>query len=192
MHKEKQILKNIWNELSLSLVESGHPFHIFSISTVHNGLPDARNVVLRGVSEEQKSISFHTDTRSKKVSQFDEKNSVCALFYDKTNKTQLRIYGNTFIEDNKDIVLKKWNSSKDMSKLCYLNKYPPGHVLSNSKDYLYNDDDLKNINKGIENFLIINLNVVKIDWLFLNHKGHERMMIDLQEDKEIKYNWLAP
>ena len=192
MQKEEQVLKNIWHELSLSLVESGHPYHIFSISTVYNGLPDARNVVLRGVNEEQKSINFHTDTRSKKVYQFSKEKSVCALFYDKPKKTQLRIYGDIHIEDDKDTILKKWNDSKEMSKLCYLNKYPPGHTLSASRDYLYNEKDLKNIDKGVENFLIINLNIRKIDWLFLNHKGHERMLIDLKKNEEVKYEWIAP
>ena len=30
---------------------------------------------------------------------------------------------------------------------------------------------------------MININIKSIDWLFLNHKGHERMLIELKKKK---------
>ena len=79
-----------------------------------------------------------------------------------------------------------------MSKLCYLNKYPPGQNISNPKDYLYDDTALENIDKGLSNFSIVNINIKLIDWLFLNHKGHERMLIELKKKDSYEYNWIAP
>ena len=90
MNKEEKIIESIWDELELSLTESGHPFHIFSIASINNGQPDARNVVLRGVERKKNMINFHTDSRSKKVSQLEEQADICALFYDKKKKVQLK------------------------------------------------------------------------------------------------------
>ena len=47
--------------------QGNHPFHIFAVATTNNqSKPDVRNVVLRNVDEKSKSITFHTDKRSKK------------------------------------------------------------------------------------------------------------------------------
>ena len=192
MNKQEKIIESIWDELELSLTESGHPFHIFSIASINNGQPDARNVVLRGVERKKNMINFHTDSRSKKVSQLEEQADICALFYDKKKKVQLRVYGKTSYEKDIQKIQNKWQNSKRMSKLCYLNKYPPGQNISNPKDYLYDDIALENIDKGLSNFSIVNINIKSIDWLFLNHKGHERMLIELKKKDSYEYNWIAP
>ena len=53
-------------------------------------------------------------------------------------------------------------------------------------------NDLENIDKGLSNFSIVNINIKSIDWLFLNHKGHERMLIELKKKDSYEYNWIAP
>ena len=75
MSKEETILDQIWDELAASLEVGGHPFHIFSISTIFNNKPDSRNVVLRNVNRNNKSVTFHTDTRSNKISQIKNDNN---------------------------------------------------------------------------------------------------------------------
>ena len=66
MNREEVILKDIWSELNSSLKQRNHPFHIFAVATINNqSKPDVRNVVLRDVDEKSKSITFHTDKRSK-------------------------------------------------------------------------------------------------------------------------------
>jgi len=188
MDKKQEILKKIWRELKDSLIISGHPFHIFSLTTVKNNFPDSRNVVLRSVNEDNNYITFHTDKRSNKIKQIKNNDNICGLFYDKTNKIQLRIYGKISIVEDKQIILDTWRSSKDMSKLCYLNKFPPGSILKDSKEYIcesYNID----FNEGIKNFCILKINISIIDWLNLNHKGHVRLFIDIINDK---INWIAP
>ena len=46
MNKEEKIIESIWDELELSLTESGHPFHIFSIASINNGQPDIGMLLL--------------------------------------------------------------------------------------------------------------------------------------------------
>ena len=192
MTERKEILDKIWNELTLGLNSGKHPFHIFSVSTVKNNKPDSRTVVLRAVEKENKSISFHTDLRSKKVLQIKESENICALFYDKDSKIQLRIYGSASKETDSLLIKEKWNSSKEMSKLCYLNKIPPGEVINESKDYLYGKEELNNIELGIKNFSIINIKISQIDWLSLNHEGHQRMLINYTSNNKIEFDWVAP
>ena len=192
MTERKEILDKIWDELTLGLNSGKHPFHIFSISTVKNNKPDSRTVVLRAVEKENKSISFHTDLRSKKVLQIKESENICALFYDKDSKIQLRIYGSASKESDSLLIKEKWNSSKEMSKLCYLNKIPPGEVINESKDYLYGKEELNNIELGIKNFSIINIKISQIDWLSLNHEGHQRMLINYTSNNKIEFDWVAP
>ena len=192
MTEKKEILDKIWDELTLGLNSGKHPFHIFSVSTVKNNKPDSRTVVLRAVEKENKSISFHTDLRSKKVLQIKESENICALFYDKDSKIQLRIYGSASKETDSLIIKEKWNSSKEMSKLCYLNKIPPSEVINESKDYLYGKEELNNIELGIKNFSIINIKISQIDWLSLNHEGHQRMLINYTSNNKIEFDWVAP
>ena len=192
MTEKKEILDKIWDELILGLNSGKHPFHIFSVSTVKNNKPDSRTVVLRAVEKENKSISFHTDLRSKKVLQIKESENICALFYDKDTKIQLRIYGSASKETDSLLIKEKWNSSKEMSKLCYLNKISPGEVINESKDYLYGKEELNNIELGIKNFSIINIKISKIDWLSLNHEGHQRMLINYTSNNKIEFDWVAP
>lgn len=192
MTERKEILDKIWDELTLGLNSGRHPFHIFSVSTVKNNKPDSRTVVLRAVEKENKSISFHTDLRSKKVLQIKESENICALFYDKDSKIQLRIYGSASKESDSLLIKEKWNSSKEMSKLCYLNKIPPGEVINESKDYLYGKEELNNIELGIKNFSIINIKISQIDWLSLNHEGHQRILINYTSNNKIEFDWVAP
>tara|TARA_B100001057_G_scaffold167169_1_gene167874 strand:+ start:2069 stop:2647 length:579 start_codon:yes stop_codon:yes gene_type:complete len=192
MTERKEILDKIWDELTLGLNSGKHPFHIFSVSTVKNNKPDSRTVVLRAVDKENKSISFHTDLRSKKVLQIKESENICALFYDKDTKIQLRIYGSASKETDSLLIKEKWNSSKEMSKLCYLNKISPSEVINESKDYLYGKEELNNVELGIKNFSIINIKISQIDWLSLNHEGHQRMLINYTSNNKIEFDWVAP
>tara|TARA_B100001059_G_C17399274_1_gene362955 strand:- start:5 stop:583 length:579 start_codon:yes stop_codon:yes gene_type:complete len=192
MTERKEILDKIWDELALGLNSGKHPFHIFSVSTIKNNKPDSRTVVLRAVEKENKSISFHTDLRSKKVLQIKESENICALFYDKDSKIQLRIYGSASKETDSLLIKEKWNSSKEMSKLCYLNKISPGEVINESKDYLYGKEELNNVELGIKNFSIINIKISQIDWLSLNHEGHQRMLINYTSNNKIEFDWVAP
>ena len=192
MSKEETILDQIWDELAASLEVGGHPFHIFSISTISNNKPDSRNVVLRNVNRNDQSVTFHTDTRSNKISQIKNDSNVCALFYDSAKKIQIRAYGIISIETDELLIKDRWSQSKKMSKLCYLHKSSPGEKIDNAKDYLYDEDDLQNIEVGIKNFSVINIKFNKIDWLNLSHKGHERIIINFINGDNIKFEWVAP
>ena len=187
--KEADILKSIWDELNLSLTVSGHPFHIFSVSTVEKNKPDSRNVVLRSLDKKNNSITFHTDKRSSKIKQFSVNKNVCALFYDQPNKIQIRIHGEISLVTNKDEINNKWSKLQYMSKLCYINKFSPGDLLNDPKEYFSENPQPDVVDTGIENFAIVNVNINSIDWLNLHHQGHERLIIDFKNNES---KWVSP
>ena len=43
-----------------------HDYHTFVFSTIHNGEPESRTVVLRAQDKNKFQIWFHTDKRSQK------------------------------------------------------------------------------------------------------------------------------
>ena len=188
MKHSQKILGDIWKELELSLENSKHPFHIFTITTINGNFPDSRYVVLRNVNETKKTIYFNTDKRSNKIKHIKNNNNVCALFYDIVKKIQLRIYGSIKEEANLNTLKNIWNKSRDMSKQCYLNKYAPGTIIENSKDYVNNNHKI-DINDGFSNFAVLKIEIDRIDWLNLSHQGHERLMFDLKQNKS---DWISP
>ena len=187
--KEADIVKSIWDELNLSLNVSGHPFHIFSISTVEKNKPDSRNVVLRSLDNKNNSITFHTDKRSSKIKQFFNNKNVCALFYDQPNKIQIRMHGEISLVKNQDEIKNKWSKLQYMSKLCYINKFSPGDLLRDPKEYFSENPPPDVVDTGIENFAIVNVNINSIDWLNLHHQGHERLIIDFKNNES---KWVSP
>ena len=89
------IYLKVWELLNSGLKNRNAPFHI-PVFTCGNK-PDSRIVVLRGLNEKEKKIWFHSDLRSNKVTILKSNSDSTLLFYDKSEKIQLRIFGNAKI-----------------------------------------------------------------------------------------------
>jgi pyridoxine/pyridoxamine 5'-phosphate oxidase len=86
--------KTIWRLLARGVVDTKHAFRLCSVATVNEaGKPDTRTVVLRDCDIANKTLSFHTDFRSGKISHLKNQPEVCMLFWDHKNSLQLRVYG---------------------------------------------------------------------------------------------------
>ncbi len=193
MNKRKEILKKEWKELSKGITIGEHPFHTFNLSSVSDNIPNARTVVLRKVSSKSNEISFHTDIRSSKYNEILSNKNVCALFYDKKRKIQLRISGYAYIEHDTLLSYKSWKNMTNESKICYMGPYAPSSFLKKFKPNLpkilphqIKQEDEK---FGYKNFCLVKIIISRIDWLSLNHKGHKRILFYL--GTSIKANWIA-
>ncbi len=51
------------------------------------------------------------------------------------------------------------------------------------------DDEV--LQKGYKNFSLIDVNIKKIEWLYLHRFGHRRALFEIQND-EVNKQWLAP
>ena len=192
---DKVYLK-IWDLLKIGLKNRDLPFHIPVFICGNNIKSDGRIVVLRGIDEEQKKIWFHSDIRSNKVKILKSNPEATLLFYDKNEKIQLRISGNTKINYKNDVTKKSWKKTVHMSRQCYLGDKAPGSNALGPTSGLTSDIDnlkysMKESEIGYKNFCLIETFITSIEWLYLAAKGHRRAHFSLKNNS-IEKKWIIP
>jgi len=191
-----KIYLKIWELLKIGLQNRDLPFHIPVFICGNKVKSDGRIVVLRGVNEKEKKIWFHSDVRSCKIKILKSNSEATFLFYDKNEKIQLRIFGNTKINYKNDITKNSWRKTAHMSRQCYLGDKPPGsNSLGPTSGLTYDVDNLKytieESETGYENFCVIETFIKSIEWLYLAAKGHRRAYFSLKNNS-LEKKWLIP
>ena len=191
-----KVYLKIWELLKVGLQNRDLPFHIPVFICGNKEKSDGRIVVLRGVDEKEKKIWFHSDIRSNKIKILKSTPQATLLFYDKSEKVQLRICGSTKINYKNDITKKSWNKTAHMSRQCYLgNKAPGSKALEPTSGLTSDIDNLKYTIQeseiGYENFCVIETYIKSIEWLYLAAKGHRRAYFSLKNNS-LKKKWLIP
>ena len=191
-----KIYSKIWEILHSGLKNKEAPFHLPVFISGNKEKFDGRIVVLRGLNEKEKKIWFHSDIRSNKVSILKSNPEGVFLFYDKSEKIQLRISGNIKVNYKNDTTQKSWEKTIHMSRQCYLGDKAPGTDSSKPTSGLTEEiDNFKyTINEsevGYKNFCVIETYIKSIEWLYLAAKGHRRAFFTFTNDL-IKKKWLIP
>ena len=191
-----KIYLKIWDLLEKGLLSRNSSFHIPVFICGELKIFDGRVIVLRGVDKKNKVLWFHSDIRSKKIKILKSNPQASFLFYDKKEKIQLRVSGETKINYQNIKTEKSWKKTVHMSRQCYLGEKPPGEIASFPTSGLTNDIDnskytLEESEKGYENFCMIETYIKSIEWLYLAAKGHRRAKFLLKNDI-IDKKWLIP
>ena len=191
-----KIYLKIWNLLKNGLANRDSAFHIPTFICGKNENFDGRLVVLRGVSQKDKKIWFHSDIRSNKIKILKINPLSSLLFYDKGGKIQLRISCNSKINYQNEITKESWRKTAHMSRQCYLGKSSPGTVSTDPTSGLSkNIDDFKySIEEseiGYKNFCLVENFISSIEWLYLAAKGHRRAYFNLNNNS-LEKKWLIP
>ena len=191
-----KVYSKIWNLLKIGLQNRDAPFHIPVFICSSKSKSDGRIVVLRGIDEKEKKIWFHSDIRSNKVKILKSNSQATLLFYDKTEKIQLRICGFVKINYKNDITKKSWKKTVHMSRQCYLGNKAPGSNAIEATSGLTSDVDnlkytIEESEIGYENFCVIETFIKSIEWLYLAAKGHRRAYFSLKNNS-LEKKWLIP
>ena len=191
-----KIYLKIWDLLEKGLENRNSPFHIPVFITGNQNDFDGRIVVLRGIDKKEKKIWFHSDIRSNKIKTLKSNSQANFLFYDKSEKVQLRIIGSAKINFKNEITKKSWKKTTHMSRQCYLGDKAPGtDVLNPTSGLTDNIDNLKysveESEIGYKNFCVIETYIDSIEWLYLAAKGHRRAFFNLNK-KQLEKKWLIP
>ena len=110
----KEIFQEELQDLHAAVKDAAHDYHLFTVATSSNNIPEIRTVVLRDVNLDNYEISFHTDSRSPKYNQLVKNSSVSALFYSVNKRTQIRIKGKAEASNDNNLLSSLWNKlSKD-------------------------------------------------------------------------------
>jgi pyridoxine/pyridoxamine 5'-phosphate oxidase len=163
---DKIIFQQIKNELLNGSVKKGHPFKYFTLSTLHQGQPRQRTVVLRKV-QPGPQLLFYTDRRSSKVEQIKQNPNVSALFYHPKKMMQLQIGGRADIKENPEMLRKIWKSIPAKAKKDYTTVLPPGVKTDNPDELEYLTEQ--------NHFCMVEIQPTRIEYLKLNQPYHLRL-----------------
>ena len=192
---DKVYLK-IWKLLKEGLKNRNASFHLPIFICGNKNEFDGRIVVLRGVDEKQKKVWFHSDIRSNKIKILRSSPKATFLFYDKSEKVQLRISGSTKINYQNNFTKTSWKKTAHMSRQCYLGDKAPGtNFPSPTSGLTENVDNLKYSKEeseiGYKNFCVVETFIKSIEWLYLAAKGHRRAYF-LLKNNSLEKKWLIP
>lgn len=186
--------KDCWNRLVTGAVKSRTPFHTPSIATLHQGEVNMRTVVLRKALPVERALRFHTDIRSSKWAELSLNPSISALFYDASERIQLRVKGSAILHHTNQITAEAWEKTTLSSRRCYLTQHSPSSFSGIPTSGLSEDIEQENFTLaesevGLQHFGIVEIQVQSIDWLWLNHAGHRRAFFDYAKGS---YQWMIP
>ncbi len=192
-----EILKKIWKNLDLGMLEREHPFHTPVFSTVANGcVPNLRVVVLRRFWRKPPLLAFHTHTGSPKIKELQNNPNVYWLFYHPTEKLQVRIKGKARVHTTDDLAEEQWLATEFFSRRCYVGEAPtqtskkPTSGLP--EDLLDRAPTREESEAGRANFAVVTSTVEQIDCLEMNVRGHRRSLFVWNETGELETRWLTP
>ena len=191
------VLADIWMRLVRGGDDRKSAFHTPTIASVDpRGDPRQRVMVLRKCDQAERTMRFHTDLRSDKVTEIGNREVVSVLGYDATAKIQIRVAGMAVIENAGDLADKAWASSNASSRRCYLASPGPGNVSDTPTSGLpavvgSRVPELSETEAGRANFAVMMVKLETLEWLYLAHDGHRRARF-VWELGEWRGVWLIP
>ena len=189
--------EEIWKLLIIGKAKAKSEFHQGYLATYNNEFPSIRTVVLRHADKEKNSISFHTDFRSKKITELNNNNNVSMMFYDHGKKIQIKVSGKAEINHKNEKSENAWKNTRPFSKKCYIVDLPPGSnsnapVSGYKKEHEESLPDTDILDRGYDNFSLIEIKIESIEWLYLHRHGHRRALFKIENKNKINQNWLTP
>ena len=196
----KAILESIWRHLDNGTRTRHTGFHLASFHYVEQekNWPRSLTVVMRKADPENRQLSFHTDTRQKKIASLRQNPAVSLLLYDKNEKVQISMQGSVHIDTLNTAAETVWKQMKSLSKICYLQDLPPGQPSEHLTHGYSNDQWEKRQNpaeleKGLAHFGIVTTTVHTIEWLYLRAQGNIRIQFTHSPlSNEWESTWLVP
>ena len=192
---------DFYNSLELTLLEaenlisdgvenSKSMFHTPVLSSFVEKTISTRTVVLREFDSKNRTLRFHTDSRSGKIEELKE-NSISSVHgYDPDLKVQIRLKGKTSLHIDNEVSKKAWAESREMSKMCYSVKDSPGNKISSPEPFDLIKEEI-DIELGYNNFAVLHFSYDSLEFLFLKGAGHRRSLFDWSSD-QLESSWLIP
>jgi len=193
-------LKKAWQK-SVALMCEGvgsnsHGMHTVTIATEANDKPDLRTVVLRSFDELTKTLTFHTDSRSHKVSHIVMNPNVAVLAYSYDEKIQLRMHGQAIVHHQDALTRERFDGVTPSARRCYLSSDAPGTTLDDptvalAEIFQTDSYDKNDTECAYEHFAVVEVKLTSLDWLYLHHQGHRRARFEF-DGETTKQQWLVP
>jgi len=187
-----EIEQRIWSELESCVAprarlrgdpedpspQAQHEWRVAVLATVDDGLPDARNIVVREVDARERRLVFYTDARSPKVRQIEATPQGTLMFWSRALGWQLRMQVRLAVETSGLAVSSRWARLQTSAGADdYLAAQAPGSPLHAPLAALGTRS----------HFAMIEAMAETVDWLELHPEGHRRALFGTGGPK-----WLQP
>lgn len=172
----------LWRELSGAATDKQHPWRTPVLATTDGDIGDARTVVVREVSTDQKIIVVYTDQRSAKVAQLGAHPVGTLVMWSASLGWQLRCRVQLTLETAGLAVSSRWARIRlSPAAQDYLSPLAPGAELPEEPVPSGQDRG------ALPYFAVMEANVLSIDWLELHADGHRRALFSGEEAR-----WVQP
>ena len=187
LRSAESILSDTWQRLTEAPGDSRHPFREFVFTSLADGAPDARTVVLRKTEAARRQLFVHTDRRSPKVRQLEQDGRSMGVFYDAAQRLQLRVTLRAAVHAEDAVADQHWVELPVRNRQVYATPLAAGRVLEHMHTAVPDGGG----DSGRAHFAVICGAVTEIDWLYLHREGHRRIRFRWSGD-ELTSEWLAP
>lgn len=183
-------------ELSKSVQDRTHGFHIIQFGTISQNGPEIRSVVLRRVEQNPLRIYFHTHIESPKIIEIQKNLNTAVHAYCGNCRKQIRFKGNSIILTDGAIYDDQTKNLTASASRCYLTPFAPSSHLETYHpniidEYLHRAPTLQEKKSSYPNMAVIEFTPIEIDALWLRSIGHIRIG-GFYNNSEVKLSWLAP
>lgn len=183
-------LAHVWHLLEDGPRARRNAFHMPALATVDAvGQPQVRTVVLRAADRAAGTLRFHCDRRSGKAAEIAATGVAALHGYDSPAKIQIRASGPARLHTEDAVAEAAWAGSMAMSRVCYGADPAPGAVLPTGGAYALPDAETA-LTVGRPNFCAVVVAVARLEFLFLDRRGHRRAAWTRAGDW--RGCWLAP
>ena len=124
--------------------------------------------MLREADEDRRSLVFHTDARSRKIKELEKTGQATWLFFDLQSGVQIRARSHVTLHQHDDTARNLWKQVQLESRLNYSSVLSPGDPVKDQPLRLLNDHE------AFLNFMVVQCEVVFLDWLQISKDGHQR------------------
>jgi len=192
-----ETLNDVHEDLTRRLVRAAKdrrsPMHVPAVVTSD---VDARGMVLREFNSAAWTLRFHTDTRAPKVAAIEADPRMAVLFYDKGAKIQIRVKGKGRVLADDPLTQEAWDKGTNFARRCYLgdgpgalSDEPTSGLPAEFEGHEPTDEQLV---PARENFAILMVDLLELDWLYLAHTGHVRAQFTRGENGDWEGRWVSP
>jgi pyridoxamine 5'-phosphate oxidase len=189
----EQIHARMWDCLAAAAREENRPFKVMQAATIGlDGSPNVRTVLLRGVSQQDNLLTFHTDVRSPKVAELSCDPRIALVGVDPGRNLQIRVFGEARIVRDGQARLDAWRSSPDHDLIVYRTRFAPGTPLSHAGDAFGDTNRVFDAAEGLKHFCVVEVRPASLDWLDLSDADRPKRARYVRQGNLWIHGWIAP
>ncbi len=159
------LVDDVWLRIVRGLDGQWPPWSLPTLATVAASGPRARILALRAADVATRTFTFHGDARSQKSREIAADPRVCVVFWDPTDGIEARFTGQAVLRRGDAVADHAWAEVSALRRLASRSAEAPGAHLSGPTRF--DAIPLSAEQDGRENFVVIEVHVDDLDWLWV-------------------------